>query len=329
MHKTTLEEIRGSSTRDLVAALRGGSFSLLKSLGFEKLRAEMTLTGLLCRLIMFCTGLSGAIRRAGEDGIRRNSKAYKRMRRFLQIVAPVDCYGVFPHSDGGIVFGFNHPSLGELLRCIYICMTQYRFQHNLFPVNLPWYEALMPIADELEAIGIYIVPIITPSTRDKMAKTADHDTMIVIDEIARGFNTRYLDTCVDFIKDKQIIWVAPSATRQPYLFKTQAAMAGLEKVEPQTMTLLASALIRHKVTDCIFQAMCVVPPRNYGRGLNLFRSYKIGIGDVLSMADARENVRKRCEHNTGRMFEYMFLTNIAVALINTDGSRFICPSVEP
>ncbi len=326
MRTMTLEEIRGSSARDLITALRKREFSLLLSLGFKKLRAEMILTGLLCRLIMFCTGLSGALRRAGEDGIRRSSRAYKRTRRFLQIVAPVDCYGAFPHQGGGIVIGFNHPSLGELLRCIHICMTEYRFQHNLFPVNLPWYEALMPIANELEAIGIYVTPIITPSTRNKMAKVADHDTMVVVDELARSFNIRYLDTCVNFIKDKQIIWVAPSATRQPYLFKTQDAMAGLEKIEPQTMTLLASTLVRHNIDDCIFQAICVVPPRNYRRGLNLFRSYKIGVGEALNMDDARENIRKKCDYHNGRMFEYMFLTNIALALVNTEGSRFICPS---
>ena len=325
MENKTLEEIRDSNTQDLIDGLRGQKFSLLKSMGFKKLRAEMVLTGLVCRTIVFLTGLTRAVRKAGDAGVKSSAKAFAKTRKLLQIVAPVDCYGTFPHHTCGMVVGFNHPSLGEILRCIYICMTQYRFHQNLFPVNLPWYEALMPIAKELEAIGIYIMPIITPSTRGKMAKVADAETLAVVDELSHAFNMRYLDKCTEFIKANENIWVAPSATRQHYVFKTPGTLSGDEKIEPQTMTLLATSLIRAGVKDCVFLPLCIVPPHGFGRGLNLFKTYRVGIGQELTMDDARENVRKRCEKNSGRKFEYEFLMKIAHALIKHNGSKFICP----
>ncbi|MBO4855415.1 hypothetical protein J5500_03370 [Candidatus Saccharibacteria bacterium] len=321
----SLNEIRDSSTKELIAGLRERRFSLLKSLGFKKLRAGMIMTGFVCRMIVFLTGLRKAVRRAGSSGLRYSDPARKRIRKLLQIVTPVDRIGAFPHPDEGMVVGFNHPSLGEILRFIYICIVEYRHRRNLFPVNLPWYEALMPIADELEAIGIYITPILTPSTRAKMAKEADEETMKVIDELARGFNVRYLDDCVEFIRSEDNIWIAPSATRQATVFKTVGMMDGSEAIAPQTMTLVATGLVRGKVENCTFLSVCVIPPHKFKRGLNLFREYRIGVGKTMTMQDARENVRKRCEKNTGRMFEYMYLMNISEALIKYGGSRFICP----
>lgn len=323
--RKSLSEIRDSSTKDLIAGLRERRFSLLKSLGFRKLRAEMIITGFVCRLIVFFTGLRGAVRRAGPGGMRYNDPARKHVAKLLQIVAPVDRYGVFPHPNCGMVIGFNHPSLGEILRFIYICIVDYKYQHNLFPVNLPWYEALMPIVNELEAIGIFITPIITPSTRSKMARTADKETLEVIDGLAKGFNMRYLETCVEFIKDCNNIWIAPSATRQASVFKTMEMFNGSDPIKPQTMTLVATSLVRAKVEECTFLATCVIPPNHFGRGLNLFREYKIGVGSTLTMQDAADNIRKRCERNNGRKFEEMFLMEISHALIKYGGSRLICP----
>lgn len=328
MRRLSLEEIRNTSTKQLIAGLRMREFSILTSLGFWKLRAGMIVTGLVCRLIICLTGLTGELKGAGLNGIRYSSKAYKRTVKLLKIMTPVDCYGLFPHPECGMVVGFNHPSLGEILRFIYICIVQYKYQRNLFPVNLPWFEALMPIVNELEALGIYVMPILTPSTRNKMAKKADKETLSAIDSLATSLNLCYLEKCAEFIKDDDNVWVAPSATRQQYVFKTAEILHGDEKIEPQTMTLLASALIRSKVQECVFLAVCDVPPQNYKRGLNLFRTYRVGVGEALSMQDARDNVRKRCEKNTGRKFEEMFLMNIAKALIATGGGRFVCPFEE-
>lgn len=325
MKKLSLKEIEEYRTRDLIEGLRERKFSLLGSMGFRKLRAGMFLTGLACRLIVFLSGLGFAVKKAGDRGLKMNAPARKRIGNLLRFLFPVDVKGEFPHPHHGMVVGFNHPSLGEILRMIYICIDNYKHNRNLFPVNLPWYEALMPIVEELEAIGIYVMPIITPATRDKMAKQTDEETMKVIDSLAKSLNLVYLEKCVEFIKDGDNIWIAPSATRQASVYKTLAMFSGDEAIEPKTMTLVASALIRAKVEECTFLPVAVIPSDKYSRGLNFFRHYRFGIGKALTMNDARENVRKRCEKNTGRKFEAMFLEEISRALIKNNGSRFVCP----
>ena len=57
MKKLSLKEIEEYRTRDLIEGLRERKFSLLGSMGFRKLRAGMFLTGLACRLIVFCHGM--------------------------------------------------------------------------------------------------------------------------------------------------------------------------------------------------------------------------------------------------------------------------------
>ena len=325
MKKLSLKEIEEYRTKDLIEGLRERKFSLLGSMGFRKLRAGMFVTGLICRLIIFLTGLRFAVRKAGERGLKLNAPARKRIAKLLRFLFPIDVRGTFPHPHQGMVVGFNHPSLGEILRMIYICVTEYKHHRNLFPVNLPWYEALMPIVNELEAIGIYVMPIITPATRAKMAKVADEETIRVIDDLAKSFNMVYLEKCVEFAESIDNIWIAPSATRQASVYKTMEMFSGTEAIEPKTMTLVATALTRAKVEQCEFLPIAVVPPEGYGRGLNFFRRYRIGIGKPFTMTEARENIRVRCEGNPGRKFEAMFLEEISRELIKIDGTSFICP----
>ncbi len=325
MEKLSLEEIRQSNTKDLIEGLRSCKFSLLSSMGFRKMRAEMWLTGLICRLIVFLTGLHGAVKRAGPNSLKMNAKPKRKTARFLSAMTPVDLYGVFPHPHCGMVVGFNHPSLGEILRMIYVCVVEYRYQPNLFPVNLPWYEALMPIVHDLEALGIYIMPIITPSTREKMAKKADSNIMELVDILSKGFNYLCLQKCVDFIREGDNVWLAPSATRQASVFKTIEMFRGEEAIKPQTMTLLATALMLAKIEECVFLPIAVVPPLKNGRGLNLLRTYRIKAGELISMQTARENLRTRCEKNPGHKFEEMFLMEISKELIHIGGSHLICP----
>lgn len=324
MKKLTLDEIRATPAENLVEGLRNRTFSLLQSMGFHKLKAEMNFTGFICWAIIALTGLRKEVKPEPHP-MNLNSPGRKRVIRILRKAAPCTLKGYLPHPDHGIAFGFNHPSLGEILRFIYICVDVYPERISLFPVNLPWYEAIMPIVHELEEIGIYVMPVITPSTRRKMAKKATNEQMVVIDDLSKQLNTLYLQKCVEFIRNGNAIWVAPTATRQRTIFKTMGCFNGTEAIEPQTMTFLAIALRRAKIKQCVFTAIGVVPDEGFGRGLNLFSKYRLGVGESLTMETANELARKQLDGCGGSKFEFEFLHRISSVVNKLGGTDLIAP----
>ena len=324
MRELSLSEIRNLSTSELVDGLRKQEYSLLQSLGFRKLRAEMNFTGLICRMIITLTGLRKEFK-SSPNGVKLNSRARKRTERLLHFAAPARINGEFPTPASGMVVGFNHPSLGEILRFIYICMTVYRDKRNLFPVNLPWYEALMPIVGELETLGIYIMPVITPSTRDKMARVAGDETMEVVFRLSSAMNTLYLSKCAEFIKNQDNIWLAPSATRRRFVFDTRACVNGEEEIKPQTMTLLAIQLKRSGVTECDFLPVGVSPCFNFRRGLNLFRRYTLIPSDIIPFDEVVDLARERYSDCGGSRLEHDFRIKIASRLVQVGKIELVCP----
>ncbi len=324
MRKLSLDEIKAMPATDIVNGLRGRQFSLLQSLGFHKMRAEMNFTGFVCWAIIALTGLRKEASPETPRTMNLKSKGRRKVEKILERAAPCTLKGDPPHFECGTVFGFNHPSLGEILRFILICVKKYHDRVNLFPVNLPWFEAIMPIVHDLEKIGIYVMPIITPSTRSKMAKKADSNTMEVVDSLSNELKTLYLQKCVEFIKAGDSIWVAPSATRQKTVFRSVGCKNGEVAIEPQTMTLLALTLKRYKITDCNFQVIGVMPPEDFGRGLNLFRTYNLGMGSSISMESAIGAARERMPCG-GSRFEFDFLSNIASTVSGLKGKNIVIP----
>lgn len=318
MKRLSLDEIRDSSTEAIELGLRRREFSLLQSLGCHKMRAEMNFTGFICRAIVFCAGLSRERRRTDPGW---PLVAQRRIGGLLRKVAPVEVIGRFPHPEHGMAFGFNHPSLGEILRFIHISIGTYGYKRNLYPVNLPWYEALMPIVDVLEACGIYIMPIITPSTKKKMDKALDEERMEIVKSLATGFNARYIKACGEYAKAGDNIWLAPSATRQRTVFQSRACLDGTAKIEPQTMSLLASSVARTKIEDFDFLPVAVIPPKNFGRMLNLFKTYRVAVGEPFILSEAKSNTRER-------KFERLFLTEIADMLNYAGAEYLILPEDE-
>ena len=320
MRKLSLGEIRAMPATDVVSGLRGRQFSLLQSLGFHKMRAEMNFTGFVCRAIIAMTGLSKEPSPDDPHIMNLKSRGRQRVVRILDKAAPCSMKGYFQHLECGMVVGFNHPSLGEILRFIRICAEKFGSRINLFPVNLPWYEAIMPIVHDLEKIGVYVMPVITPSTKRKMAKKANTETMAVVEDLSTALNGLYLQKCAEFIKNNDNIWVAPTATRQKTVFKSRECRDGLERIEPQTMTLLALYLRRNHIKECTFQVVGVVPPGGFKRGLNLFGKYRMGIGDAISMDVVNEKCRNQMPC-TGSEFEYDFLTRIARVVKELDNDK--------
>jgi hypothetical protein len=305
-------ELRDKDAQGLISDLRSGKYSLLDSIGCHKLRSEMRFVGIACRTILRrAERKAGGRKKADKDFPQRLRQT---MLKTLKRGAPYVFHGVMAHDECGIVIGFNHPTLGEIIRLIALCLEQYPDREYLFPVNIAWYEALAPIADRMEAFGLHIVPTITPPTRKKIAAITDADTMALVDKISKKFNANYISSCQWFAQRKGLIVVAPSATRQASVFKTKEMFIGAEAIDPPTMTYLAITLDHNKSCDYRFQALAVSPPRKAKRGLNLLKKYDLYSSRVFD----KEAVAKLCkEKDPGtheRCFEREFLKSICTTL---------------
>ncbi len=322
MKKLPMEEIKDIPTRQVIEDLRARKYSLLESAGCHKLRSEMKWPGLVCRLVInWVWGTNGV----DKKSFRHDRLVAAKLAKLLDWAAPSEITGTIPTRTHSLVIGFNHPSLGEIIRFIRICMSDHHNHSHLFPVNLPWYEALMPVVDKLERLGIYITPIITPSTYDKMQKIASSEDMIVVEELRKGFSMRYVELCTEFVKNHGVIWVAPSATRRPTVFRSKNEYDNLERAEPPTMTLIASSMVRAGIKDCEFLSCAVVPPQGATRGLNLFKEYELNFGECYDMNQVGWLIRQKCEHHRGRMFEYEFLQSICHSLKNMNAEHLFYP----
>ncbi|MBR5419233.1 hypothetical protein IK110_03225 [Candidatus Saccharibacteria bacterium] len=233
----------------------------------------------------------------------------------------------FPKPESGFVIGFNHPSLGEIIRLMGICMLTYPDNDYLFPVNVVWYEALAPIIPRLSNFGFTLMPVITPSARQTLLKHSKKiAARVQVNRLARGFANTYMDRSAEFVNDGQIVLVAPSATRKAHLYPNEKVAKGQAPIEPQTMTLLAMRLIKEKVEHFAFIPVAVVAPEGASRGLNLLDNYTI----IPWYAISDDMVRKKCQEREpncdGRCFERYFLDAIARALkANGAENRIIGP----
>lgn len=324
MRKLPVQDVMDMTTVDLIDGLRARDYSLLDSAGCHRLRREMYVPGWLCRVTV-----NTAFLLAGPK--RRTFKSYRAVRRklckLLNKVTPSEVNGNFPQPDGdALVIGFNHPSLGEIGRFIGICMRDYGHHKHLFPVNLPWYEALMPIVDRLEEIGIYITPIITPSAYAKIKAYASDEWLEQLDAVRTGFSNHYMKLCVQFAEEGGIIWVAPSATRRRTVFNSADECNMKVACAPQTMSLLATALVRAKVTDCKFVPVGIQPPDNFKPGLNLFKTYRLSVGKALPMSEVTDLLHERLPSGRGRRLDHEFLSRIAKEVDLLGSSDIIYPA---
>ena len=325
MRKLPVQDVKEMATVDLIDGLRNREFSLLESAGCHRLRREMYIPGFLCRFTV-----NTAFRLAGDQ--RRTFGSYKRIRgklcKLLDKVTPAEINGNFPQVDHerALIFGFNHPSLGEIGRFVGVCMRDYGNRKHLFPVNLPWYEALMPIVGKLEELGIYITPIITPSTYEKMKAYASDEWMAQLDAARTGFSNHYMKLCVEFAETGGVIWVAPSATRRRTVFNSADECSAKVACAPQTMSLLTTALVRAKVTDCDFVPIGIQPPAGFKPGLNLFKTYRMSIGKSIPMSEASDLLRERLPSGRGRRLDHEFLSRIAKQVTVLGSSDIIYPA---
>ena len=183
----------------------------------------------------------------------------------------------------------------------------------LFPVNLPWYEALVTDYDRIRQLGIIITPTITPSTWAKMNLKKGTPQFEAGSRLKRDFRDLYTRLSHDVVKDGGVIFVAPSATRQATVFASKDVFDKKEPIIP-TMSILALKLYSDPEMKCNFLPMAVLPPENYKKGLNFRKKYKLIPGEIMTAKEIRKKYLKNKNQDKIPDFDYDFHMRIAEKL---------------
>ena len=303
----TKKELQKLSAEEVIDKLQHDNYSLLATLGAEKLRKEMVPVGKACN-----TAINYFFRTTGprKDQAKHNQNARKKLVKTLSKLTPGDYKGMPKDNPKGLVVGFNHPSLGEIARILTMKIDIMGDKPMYFPVNLPWYESLAPNYDRIKRLGIIITPTITPSTWSKMNLKEGSVLYTEANRLKREFRDIYTKISHDGLKDGGVVFVAPSATRQATVFKNEAVYKKEEDVIP-TMSMLAVKLYSDPEMDCDFLPMAILPPKDYKKGLNFGKKYRLIPGKRMTAKEIRKTYMK--DPNTKRLegFDWDFHKRIA------------------
>ena len=285
----TLQQLEKLSAEEVIDKIQHENYSLLKTLGAEKLRKEMVPVGKICNLaIDYVLGTTGP----KNDPAKHSKAARAKLVKRLAKLTPGEYKGFPKDRENGLVIGFNHPSLGEIARILMMKMDVMGDKPMLFPVNLPWYEALAPDYDRILKLGIIITPTITPSTWAKMNLRKGTPLFEAGSRLKREFRDLYTRLSHDTVKDGGVIFVAPSATRQTTVFKSKEVYDREEPIIP-TMSVLALELYKDSEMRCDFLPLAILPPEGYKKGLNFYKKYRLIPGEVMTAAEIRKKYIKK------------------------------------
>ena len=340
-----IEEILATPPSELVAKLESGELSILKLFGvsyfsaIKKLLKNPTkaerirfaaifswklqlfimdwLVGPMCRFLLWCVLVGGN----GGNGNNGNNKSTadetywqaKRQKavRLGHFLFPDKIQGTITTADKqGLIVGFNHPTLHEILSLITWSLENFPTKRNNFPTNLPWYESVCTCAENLRKIGICIAPLITQGTFAKLEKihSDEPETVTAISKIANILLNHYLTIATEFDLNGDNTFSAPSGTRQATIFTSKASFDGENIKLLPVMSSLALKIARANKTNppnSIFLPITVIPPKFWLkniRGLRLLNSYNLIIGNGFSIDEVK---------SLGRKIDYAFLRRIA------------------
>lgn len=303
----TKTELSTLSAEEIIDKIKHENYSLLTSLGAEDLRKEMVKVGKVCN-----TAVNYFFRTTGpkNDPAKQDIAARKKLVKVFKKVAPGSYEGMPKPSKKGMVIGFNHPSLGEIGRLMSMKIDLMGDKPTCFPVNLPWYEALAPNSERIERLGFKLTPTITPSTWKKMNLKEGTDLYESASRIKKEFRDLYTNLSHDLVKNGGVIFVAPSATRQATVFKTKDVYDKKEDIIP-TMSMLAVKLYQDKDMDCDFLPIAIKPPKDYKRGLNMWKHYDLIPGEPMTAEYIRKTYFKKKDVKRLEGFDWEFHKRIA------------------
>ena len=272
------EQLEKMTAEEVIDKIQHEDYSLLSTLGAEDLRKEMVNVGRVCNAaVNYFFQTTGP----KNDIEKHNRAARKKLVKVLSKITPGSYQGMPKDSENGLVIGFNHPSLGEIARILVMKIDIMGDKPMYFPVNLPWYEALMPNYEKIKRLGIILTPTITPSTWRKMNLKEGSWRYEQGKRLKKEFRDIYTNLSHEAVKEGGVIFVAPSATRQETVFKTEEAYHGDGEITP-TMSLLAVKLYADPEMKCDFLPMAVLPPKGFSRGLNFRKKYKLIPGKTMT-----------------------------------------------
>ena len=302
--KTELTEI---SAEEIIDKIQHENYSLLDSIGAEDLRKEMIPVGKACNTaINYFFGTTGP----KNDPTKHSKAARKKLVKILSKITPGSYTGMPKDNENGLVIGFNHPSLGEIARILTMKIDIMGDKPMYFPVNLPWYEVLAPNFDRIKRLGIVITPTITPSTWKKLDLKEGSKLYDAVSRIKKDFRNIYTDLSHDAMLNGGVIFVAPSATRQATVFKNKEVYDKEEDIIP-TMSILALKLYKDPEMNCDFLPMAVLPPKNFKKGLNFRKKYRLIPGKIMTADEIRKEYFKTKNPERLEGFDWEFHKRIA------------------
>ena len=303
----SLKELEGISAEEVIDKIKYENYSLLSTLGAEELRKEMVPVGKICN-----AAINYFFRTTGpkNNPKEHNRAARKKLVKRLSKITPGTYTNMPKDNENGLVIGFNHPSLGEIARILTMKIDIMGDKPMYFPVNLPWYEALAPNFDRIKRLGIIITPTITPSTWDKMNLRPGTKKYEIGNRLKHDFRDIYTNLSKEAMNNGGVIFVAPSATRQATVFKTKEVYDKKEDIIP-TMSVLAIKLYENPKIKCDFLPMAVLPPKNYGRGLNFGKKYQLIPGEIMTADFIRKKYFKTKKPKRLDGFDWEFHQRIA------------------
>ena len=303
----TKKELQQLSAKQVIDKLQHENYSLLATLGAENLRKEMVPVGKACN-----TAINYFFATTGpkNNQIEHIRNARKKLVKTLSKITTGDYKGLPKDNPHGLVVGFNHPSLGEIARILTMKIDIMGDKPMYFPVNLPWYESLAPNYDRIKQLGIIITPTITPATWSKLNLKEGSVLYKEGNRLKHEFRDIYTKISHDGLKDGGVVFVAPSATRQATVFKIEATFLGDESVIP-TMSMLALKLYSDPKMDCDFLPLAVLPPKNYKRGLNFRKKYRLIPGKRMTAKYIRDKYMSTPGTNRLIGFDHDFHQRIA------------------
>ena len=303
----TRKELKTLPAETIIDKIQHEGYSLLSSLGAEKLRKEMVPVGKICN-----TAVNYMFKTTGpkDNPDKHNQAARRKLVKVLSKMTPGSYRGMPKDTENGLVVGFNHPSLGEIARILVMKIDIMGDKPMYFPVNLPWYEALAPNFDRIKRLGIIITPTITPSTWQKMDLKEGTTLYEAGNRLKREFRDIYTKISHDGIKNGGVVFVAPSATRQATVFKNEDVYRGKEEIIP-TMSMLALKLLSDHDMNCDFLPLAIIPPKKYKRGLNFYKKYRLVPGEIMTAKYIREKYFKEPHPKRLEGFDHEFHQRIA------------------
>ena len=303
----TKKELETLTGEQIIDKLQHENYSLLATLGAEDLRKEMVPVGKICN-----TAINYFFKTTGPKNNKKahNQAARKKLVKKLSKLTPGSYQGMPKDSERGLVIGFNHPSLGEIARILMMKIDVMGDKPMYFPVNLPWYESLAPNYDRIKRLGIIITPTITPATWSKIGLKEGTPLYEAGNRLKHEFRDIYTQISHDGLKNGGVVFVAPSATRQATVFKNEDVYNHKEDIIP-TMSVLALSLYKDPEMKCDFLPMAILPPKDYKRGLNFWKKYRLIPGEIMTAEEIRKKYYKTKNPKRLEGFDYDFHQRIA------------------